>query len=59
VAWAPAGQVSRRSDGSNTGQRLGGEQAMIPLSPSTMTLRASPRVAATKAIRAVGSVSAT
>jgi hypothetical protein len=52
------GQVSRRSDGSNAGTRPGGLIARMPLSPSTITARASPRVAPISAIRKPGSASA-
>jgi hypothetical protein len=47
-----------RFDGSNTGRCLGGEIAIKPLGPSTITRRASPSESPTSAIRAVGSFSA-
>src|SRR5580704_14371530 len=48
---APFGQVSLRFVGSYCGRCCGGPIASRPLSPSTMTSRASAAVGATSAIR--------
>lgn len=54
VACAPLRHVRRRSDGSKSGRSSLSWHARMPLSPSTITARASVSEADTSAIRAAG-----
>src|SRR5262249_43318395 len=54
VATVPLGQVKRRLVGWYVGRHQGGEQARMPLSPSTTTSRTSAAVSATSARRRLG-----
>src|SRR3546814_17887514 len=58
MALAPDPHTSRRRDGAYTGRSPWAAMASSPLSPSTITERASCSVAPTKAIRADPSLSA-
>lgn len=58
IALAPLGQTSRRSAGAKAGRHHQGATDSSPEGPSTITLRASPKVAPTSAIRALPSPSA-
>src|SRR6516164_4633761 len=50
IATAPFGHISRRIEGLYSGMKSRGEQARIPLSPSTMTSRTSLGTLPTRAI---------